>query len=443
MKNYKIIFKIFLLFLGSKSLKSYSQTSYFPPISNFQTWDTLSPSSLGWCSDQIDSLYQFLQTENTKSFILLKDGKIVLEKYFGNFTKDSVWYWASAGKTITSFLVGQVQEVGLLSIDDTSSKYLGNGWTNCTLSQEEKITIRNQLSMTSGLDDGVPDPYCTIDTCLNYLSDAGTRWAYHNAPYTLLDDVLTNATGQNLNSLTNTNIKSRIGMNGLWFVSGYNNVFVSTARSMARFGLLIQNKGIWNTDTLMHDINYFNQMVNTSQNLNLSYGYLWWLNGKPNYMLPGFQFLFPGSYAPNAPSDMISGLGRNGQIVSLSNSQGLVFVRMGNAPSSPSSDIATVLCDQIWEKLQAIQCNTGLADHQSTAPVDLFPNPASSKIYFKNLPSHFKNQVCYVYDVWGKCVSKSAVIESLDVSLLENGTYMILIIGENGEFLKKKFSISR
>ncbi|MEZ5069123.1 MAG: hypothetical protein R2847_11860 [Bacteroidia bacterium] len=38
--------------------------------------------------------------------------------------------------------------------------------------------------MTSGLDDGVPDNHCTYDSCLVYLADAGTRWAYHNAPYT-------------------------------------------------------------------------------------------------------------------------------------------------------------------------------------------------------------------------------------------------------------------
>jgi CubicO group peptidase (beta-lactamase class C family) len=53
-------------------------------------------------------------------------GKLFLEKYFGSFTKDSIWYWASAGKTITSFLVGKAQEENFLSIDDPSSKFQGN-----------------------------------------------------------------------------------------------------------------------------------------------------------------------------------------------------------------------------------------------------------------------------------------------------------------------------
>ena len=58
-------------------------------------------------------------------------------------------------------MVGIAQQENFLSISDTSSKYLGSGWTNCTSSQEEAITIWHQLTMTSGLDDNVNDPSCT------------------------------------------------------------------------------------------------------------------------------------------------------------------------------------------------------------------------------------------------------------------------------------------
>ena len=83
---------------------SLSAQSYFPPTSGNQ-WDTLSPQSLGWCAERIDSLYAFLAEKNTKSFIVLKGGKIVLERYFGTYTQDSIWYWASAGKKPTAILV--------------------------------------------------------------------------------------------------------------------------------------------------------------------------------------------------------------------------------------------------------------------------------------------------------------------------------------------------
>ena len=232
----KIIVILFVLL----SVRLSAQNLYFPPNTG-NTWDTLAPQSLGYCQASIDSLYNFLERNNTKAFILLKGGKIVLEKYFGLHTQNTPWQWASAGKTITSMMVGVAQQEGFLSINDTTSKYIGKGWTNCSVLQEDKITIRNQLSMTSGLDDGVTDPYCTIDTCLIFKANAGTRWAYHNAPYTLLDSVIESATGQSLNTYTSLKLKNPTGMTGAFLSIGFNNTYYSTARSMARFGLLILN----------------------------------------------------------------------------------------------------------------------------------------------------------------------------------------------------------
>ena len=420
--------KILLLtIIGLTSLfqSTKAQTLYFPPLSSTATWDTISPASLGWCLNEIDTLYDYLQQQDTKGFIVLKDGKIVLEKYFGTFTKDSLWYWASAGKTITSFLVGKAQEENYLSITDTSSTYLSAGWTNCTATQEDKIKIRNQLTMTSGLDDGVPDNHCTIDTCLNYLADAGTRWAYHNAPYTLLESVLTTATGQTINTYTYNKLKLKTGMTGAWTFVDYDNVFFSKVRSMARFGLLMQNNCIWNTDTLLYDTTYIHQMTNTSQSLNLSYGYLWWLNGKSSYMVPTSQVVFSGSYAPAAPNDMFAGLGKNGQIVSISKSAGLVVIRMGNQVSS--GEVPTQFCNSIWEKLNAVMCNgTSINETNSkTKAISIFPNPANTEINIV-LPSN-DNAHIEISNAMGQVIIKDQNKNRIDISNLTNGLYFISV----------------
>ena len=417
---------VLLTIIGLTSLfqTTKAQTLYFPPLSSAATWDTISPSSLGWCLNEIDTLYDYLQQQDTKGFIVLKDGKIVLEKYFGTFTKDSLWYWASAGKTITSFL-GKAQEENYLSITDTSSTYLGAAWTNCTTIQENKIKIRNQLTMTSGLDDGVPDNHCTIDTCLNYLADAGTRWAYHNGPYTLLESVLTTATGQPINTYTSNKLKLKTGMNGAWAFNGYDNVFYSKVRSMARFGLLIQNNCIWNNDTLLHDTAYIQQMTNTSQNLNLSYGYLWWLNGKASYMAPTLQNIFPGPYAPAAPTDMIAGLGKNGQIVSVSKSAGLVVIRMGNQVSN--GEVPTQFCNKIWEKLNAVMCNeTAINENISNMEtISIFPNPANTEINIV-VPLNENTQI-EISNAMGQLIIKDQNKNKIDISNLTNGLYYITV----------------
>lgn len=415
---------ILLIFLFSFVGKNaFSQNLYFPPtIGN--TWDTLSPASLGWCQDKIDSLLNYLGEENTKAFILLKNGKIVIEKYYGTFTQDSVWYWASAGKTLTGFTVGIAQQEGLLSINDQSSQYLGNGWTSCPAAKEALITIKNQLAMTSGLDDGVADPHCTIDTCLQYLADAGTRWAYHNGPYTRLDGVIEAATGQSLNAYITQKIKIPTGMTGAFYPSGYNNVFVSKPRSMARFGLLMLNKGNWNGNQILADSNYFQQMTNTSQNFNQSYGYLCWLNGKTSYMVPGLQVVIPGSMNPHAPADMFAAMGKNGQFINVVPSQNLVYIRMGNMPDG--TEVPFLLNDSIWQRLNLVMCNTNsISQNPDLQNIAIpYPNPFTHKIQVANLTETASFELKNIY---GEMLFEGKNIENEDFSHLSAGIYFLMV----------------
>ncbi|MFN9108716.1 MAG: serine hydrolase, partial [Bacteroidota bacterium] len=95
MKRIKLLLCVFLI-LSINNLQA--QDLYFPPLNPSAAWETINPASLGWCTDKINALYDYLNQQQTKGFIVLKDGRIVLEKYFGTFTQDSAWYWASAGK---------------------------------------------------------------------------------------------------------------------------------------------------------------------------------------------------------------------------------------------------------------------------------------------------------------------------------------------------------
>jgi CubicO group peptidase (beta-lactamase class C family) len=333
---------------------------YFPPV-NSAEWQTTSAASLNWDTSKLPALYTYLQQEGSRAFIVLKNGKIVLEKYFGlniagnaAFTQSSPWYWASAGKTLTGFMVGVAQEDGFLNINSKSSQYLGTGWTSLPLAKENLITVRNQLTMTSGLDDAT-DADNTNPSALTYKADAGSRWAYHNAPYTLLQKVVANAAGQPFNSYFDAKLKNKIGMDGQWLINGFNDVYWSTARSFARFGILIQAKGKWDGTTVLADTAYINSSVTTSQNINQSYGYLWWLNGKASFMVPQSQLVFPGYASPNAPADMFSALGKDGQILNIVPSKGIIVVRMGSSTSGGL--VSLTLQDGIWSYLKQVITN--------------------------------------------------------------------------------------
>ncbi|MCC6414068.1 MAG: serine hydrolase [Saprospiraceae bacterium] len=349
---------------------------YFPPKTG-TAWATEDPAVLGFCPDRIDSLYAFLENNNTKSFILLHDGKIVLEKYFGTYVQDSIWYWASAGKSASAFLVGQAQEAGLIDIHQPTSTYLGVGWTSLSPDKEQLITPWHQLSMTSGLDDGTGDANCTDPACLIYKADAGTRWAYHNGVYHLLHDVIEEASGQTLNIFTKQRLLDPTGMKGLWF----DHILYGRARDMARYGLLNLAGGIWDGDTLLHDQDYFQAMSQPSQNINPAYGYLWWLNGQDTFMLPGLQLRIPGKLIPNAPDDMYSALGKNDQKIHIVPSKGWVVVRQGDASNfmTPGGGTVPIVFDNaLWEKLNALECGSVAVDEVETPEVQVWPNPSNS-----------------------------------------------------------------
>ncbi len=327
-----------------------TETMYFPPNGS-EVWETKSVTSLGWNPSAVQPLLDYLELKHSKSFLILVNGRIVMENYFNGHTATSPWYWASAGKTLTSTVTGIAQQEGLLNINNKVSDYLGTGWTSTPLAKENLITCKNLLSMNSGLNDALGD---NVDpTNLQYVADAGTRWAYHNV-YVKLQDVVAQASGQTWVNYFNTKLRDKLGMTGgAWINSGDGlSVYWSTSRNMARFGLMALNKGKWNGNEIVNET-YFNAATATSQNINLSYGYLWWLNGKSSYHLPQSQLQFSGSVIPSGPTDMFMALGKNDQKIYVIPSKKMVVIRMGEAADSvnmASSDFDEVL----WQKINAL-----------------------------------------------------------------------------------------
>lgn len=332
-----------------------SETLYFPPNDSL-TWSTTSPESLNWNQSAINELMSHLANDGTRAFIVLKDGRIIIEEYFGstlnggnNFDATRNWYWASAGKVLTGFTVGLAQQAAFLTIDESSAEYLGSGWAQLTSEQEQAITIKHHLSMTTGLDDSVIDSDCTLTSCLLFRNAPGERWAYHNAPYTLLTQIIDSAVTSDFETFFNNTLKQQIGMDGFWYSpdDSDNLTFYSTARSMARFGLLMLNRGDWNGQPILEDKAYFDQMITSSQTHNPAYGYLWWLNGKAAFMVPATgQELYDGSMTKSAPNDMYAALGKSGQFINVVPSQNLVIVRMGE--STDDARVAVSVQNRIW-----------------------------------------------------------------------------------------------
>ena len=354
MKNIILFILVFITLGCSKDNCCVNpQQMYFPPNSDSANWQTTSVQELGWKQNAVQPLLDYLQLKNTKSFMILINGKIVLENYFDGHNQNALWYWASAGKTLTATVVGIAQQEGLVNVNNKVADYIGAGWTCAPLAKENLITLHHLLTMTSGLNDALGDDVSPSN--LQYTANAGTRWAYHNV-YVKLQDVIENATPNHTwTTYFNEKLRDKIGMstNGVWYNNADGNrIYFSTTRSMARFGLLALNKGKWNETTVVNQ-DYFNTATSTSQNINLAYGNLWWINGKTSYRLPQTQLQFNGSLIPSAPSDMFCALGKNDQKIYVVPSLKMVVIRMGNAADNANlalSDFDNVL----WQKINAL-----------------------------------------------------------------------------------------
>ncbi|WP_353148396.1 serine hydrolase [Flavobacterium sp.] len=324
------------------------EAMYFPP--NTGTWETKSPESLGWNTANIAALDAYLIEKNSKSFIVLSNGKIVLEKYYNGHTATTPWYWASAGKTLTATVTGIAAQEGFLNINNKVSDYIGTGWTSAPIAKENLITCKNLLSMNSGLNDALGDTVTPNN--LQYVADAGTRWAYHNV-YVKLQNVVATATNQTWDNYFNNKLRNPIGMTGAWVTDPTAlSVYWSNSRSMARFGLLALANGNWSGAQIINS-SYLNAATTTSQPINLAYGYLWWLNGKSSFHLPQSQLQFNGSLISTAPADMYCALGKNDQKIYVVPSRKLVIIRMGEA--ADSSNLALSNFDEVlWQKINAV-----------------------------------------------------------------------------------------
>lgn len=416
------------------------QPLYFPPLTG-EEWERTEPASLGYCVEGVAALSDYLESSNTKAFILLQDGKIVMEEYFNDFGPDSLWLWNSAGKTVTATLVGIAQREGFLSLDDPVSDYLGDGWTSATPLQEGAISIRNLLSQTSGLDDKQGD-FCTDPECLEYLADAGSRWAYHNGAYTQLTAVLPAATGIPLNQYLVSRLRNRVGMNGGFLSLGYNRVYASNARSMARFGLLMLNQGNWGSTSILGDTTYHRQMVNSSQDLNPAYGFLWWLNGKERLMVPQLRQVFNRALTPAAPVGTYVAMGKDGQLINVVPEKSLVWIRMGEAFQEGGA-IAVDYNEEVWTRINDLGCTTSTNSSPVAAEIRLFPNPARDVISLRgNRPLRSAS----IYGARGtllRTIPLAGNTENISTQDLPAGLYYLQILLRDGSQMRKKMILVR
>jgi len=212
------------------------------------------------------ALDQLLESTGTHAFIVIKDGKLLDERYLNGYQRDSICISRSMAKSFTSALVGIAIDEGFIkSVNDPIIKYLpeltGQGF--------DTITIRNLLTMGSGIryrisefpwdEDALYYFYPNIRRLL--LSDMevaeppGQSFHYTDYNVGLLAIIVERTTQRSVGNYLQEKIWKPIGMEypATWSIDSWDDGFelshvALNARAIdyAKFGRLFLDKGNWN-----------------------------------------------------------------------------------------------------------------------------------------------------------------------------------------------------
>jgi CubicO group peptidase (beta-lactamase class C family) len=204
-------------------------------------------------------LDEYLDRTRTAAFVVLRDDRIVYERYARGYDARSLLNSFSIAKSIVATLVGMaVAEGRISSLDATVAEYR----PDFAHTAYGDITLRHLLAMTSGVGDA---PSILPGRAQYYYGDdladvvahgvreaaAGERWRYSEADVQVLGFVLEAAVGKSLSAYLAEKLWKPLGMEApaLWSLDregGAEKAFCCvSARAMdfARFGRLFLDRG--------------------------------------------------------------------------------------------------------------------------------------------------------------------------------------------------------
>lgn len=277
---------------------------------------------------------------HTKAIVVVKDGKIVAERYAPGVGVDTPLLGFSMTKSITNALIGILSRQGKLQVGQPAAFAAWQGKDDV----RGTITIDQLLRQTAGLALEQDNSGYDVNSRMMFLerdmagfaqtaqlkAKPGSEWAYTDGNFMLLSRIIRDAVGghaADVNSFAQRELFAPTGMrhakldfDATGTPLGANYSF-ATARDWARFGLLYLNDGVAGGKRILPEgwVKY-----SSTQTLNTGYGAGFWINGVAGDAPWGLPWGMR-----HVPADAFFAMGFMGQHVVIVPSQHLVVVRLG------------------------------------------------------------------------------------------------------------------
>ncbi len=274
-----------------------------PPLDLAQPWVAATPASQHINSAALEAAYgRAEQTVGLRSLLVVRNGLLVGEQYFGAGMADSLNDVRSVTKSVTSLLVGIAIGRGVITGTTERLGTLIHPPVAQIDGAKAEITVDNLLTMTSGFawDESTAAGYNEwvlapdqIEFLLaRPLSDPpGRQFNYNTAAVHLLSVGLSEATGGSTLAFADENLFAPLGIREReWETDnrGYNNGgsgLSLNARDLAKIGQLVLQAGA-SGGQQVDPAEWIQRSLATHQQVGyaygpltrLEYGYLWWLS---------------------------------------------------------------------------------------------------------------------------------------------------------------------
>ena len=218
-----------------------------------------------------ESLTELLENGVTNAFIIIKDNKILAERYYNKYTAEKTHGSFSVSKGMLSTMLGIAINDGLISsLDDPITKYIPELLKNDP--NFGKITIHNLLDMTSGIKIRGKDASLLGDLARTYYGNnwtrfmstieidtlAGARHLYNQTDAQLMTLIVTRVTNKSLSDYFSEKIWTKIStQTAYWNTYGKDDLekgfccFNARPQDYAKFAQLYLQKGNWNGEQLI------------------------------------------------------------------------------------------------------------------------------------------------------------------------------------------------
>jgi len=273
-----ILKKIILCYLLLISFKAFSQEESFLTPKKINDGISVGDANGNLNTKLISNLVKDIDSgvyKNIHSILILKDNKLLVEKYFNGYNRNRLHQIRSVSKFVTALLLGIAVDKGYIkSIDESVFNYLPN-YQRLKNKENEKITIHHLASMSSGLDwnesnlsyddENNDDSKMYKDgDWVGYtlkkkiIAKPGEVFNYSGGVSNVLAKVIQNAVNMPLDQFAEKHLFTPLAITKFVWRKNRDKTLVSAdaglrikPRDMMKMGTMLLNKGLWNKKQIL------------------------------------------------------------------------------------------------------------------------------------------------------------------------------------------------